>query len=437
MKKNVLAIIKIQTILQQKNKKIIIILFIILITSILKFKEEIIKKKKYDLSELNKNYIEIQKNLNLKFNNKLKNKIRIAIYTFSLKDGGLQKLTSLIIKYFYKIKIYELYLFTKQPKDSNEYIIPENIPRTFINNPRTQNLINQTYKNKIDILIYNFYDVMEIKLLNKLKNIKIIFYIHQCFLYWIYFNFFHFKALYKAYQNSKYVISIIPFENDYLFRKWNISSILLYNFISYEFNSVNPSNLTSKNILMIGRGYDNFKRFELGIKAMKNIIQEIPNCEMKIISIFVFNLQKLINQLNLTNNINFVGYSSKPELHFNNASLHIFPSISESFGMVLCETKIYGIPNIVLGIDYIAAIQGGTIIIYDDKPESIAKEAIKILKNDKYRKELGKEARDSMKKFNNELILQKWNKIILSIYNGDYYYQKLRKQDKKIPQGNT
>ena len=236
---------------------------------------------------MNKNYIEIQKNLNLKFNNKLKNKIRIAIYTFSLKDGGLQKLTSLIIKYFYKIKIYELYLFTKQPKDSNEYIIPENIPRTFINNPRTQNLINQTYKNKIDILIYNFYDVMEIKLLNKLKNIKIIFYIHQCFLYWIYFNFFHFKALYKAYQNSKYVISIIPFENDYLFRKWNISSILMYNFISYEFNSVNPSNLTSKNILMIGRGYDNFKRFELGIKAMKNILQEIPNCEMKIISIFV------------------------------------------------------------------------------------------------------------------------------------------------------
>ena len=38
-----------------------------------------------------------------------------------------------------------------------------------------------------------------------------------------------------------------------------------------------------------------------------------------------------------------------------------------------------------------------------------------------------------MKKFNNELILQKWNKIILSIYNGDNYYQKLREQDKKIP----
>ena len=100
--------------------------------------------------------------------------------------------------------------------------------------------------------------------------------------------------------------------------------------------------------------------------------------------------------------------------------------------MVLRETKIFGIPNIVLGLDYLSVIKGGTIIIYDDKPNSIAKEAIKILKNDTFRKELGDEARESMRKFNNHLTLHKWIKLLLSIVNGENYYQDLRKQDMKI-----
>ena len=58
---------------------------------------------------------------------------------------------------------------------------------------------------------------------------------------------------------------------------------------------------------------------------------------MKIISeIFPFSpLKMLTNNLGLNNNINFAGYSSKPEKFFKNASLHIFTSISESYGLVL------------------------------------------------------------------------------------------------------
>ena len=121
-----------------------------------------------------------------------------------------------------------------------------------------------------------------------------------------------------------------------------------------------------------------------------------------------------------------------PKIYFKNASLHIFPSISESFGLVLSETKIYGIPNILVGIDYISISNGGTIIIYDDSIEAISKESIKILRNDSYRKKLGKEARLIMKNYNNTLILNKWIKLILSIYNGYLYYEKLRNNDKKM-----
>ena len=101
--------------------------------------------------------------------------------------------------------------------------------------------------------------------------------------------------------------------------------------------------------------------------------------------------------------------------------------------MVLVETKIYGIPNILLGLDYIANLKGGTTILYDETPESLAKEAIYILKNKTKIKRLSLFARNSIKKYNNELLLGKWLKLIFSIYKDDYnYYSKLREEGKKI-----
>ena len=141
-------------------------------------------------------------------------------------------------------------------------------------------------------------------------------------------------------------------------------------------------------------------------------------------------LQNLEYNLNLKNNIKFLGYISEPQIFFKNSSLHIIPSIGESFSMFLCEIKIFGIPNILLGLEYLAASSIGTIIIYDDSPELLAKKSINILKDNKYKKLLGEQARLSMKKFNNNLLLKRWIRLILSICNNNY--QKMINYDIKI-----
>lgn len=203
------------------------------------------------------------------------------------------------------------------------------------------------------------------------------------------------------------------------------------NFISYEYKLITPSDLSSKNILMIGRGIDKIKRFELGIEAMKYIVNEIDECTMTIISKINNNHTILVNKLNLTNNIKFVGYYSNPEKYYKHACLHIFPTLVEAFPNILSETLIYGIPNILLGLDYVSNSNGGTIIIYDDSPISIAKIAIKIIKNKRYKKKLGKEARKNMNNFKNDLLLKKWVHLIISIYKGQNYYIKFKNQYKK------
>ena len=140
------------------------------------------------------------------------------------------------------------------------------------------------------------------------------------------------------------------------------------NFITFKYNYVIPSDLSAKEILMVGRSHDKFKRLDLGLLSMEYINNEIPQYEMIVICNITINhnLKMISNILNLTNSIKFVGYTSIPEIYYRNATLHIFPSISESFGLVLSEAKIYGIPSILVGLDYVSISKGGTYIIFDD-----------------------------------------------------------------------
>lgn len=81
-------------------------------------------------------------------------------------------------------------------------------------------------------------------------------------------------------MNSKYIINIIPYENDYIFKQWGIQSIYMNNFMTYEFDKIFSSYLSSK---MIGRGDAKKKRFPIGIEAMEYIKEEIHDIEMIII----------------------------------------------------------------------------------------------------------------------------------------------------------
>ena len=52
------------------------------------------------------------------------------------------------------------------------------------------------------------------------------------------------------------------------------------------------------------------------------------------------------------------------------------------------------------------------------------------VKNNKYKKLLGKQARLSMKRFNNTLLFGRWIRLIISIYNNNY--QKMINENIKI-----
>ena len=331
----------------------------------------------------------------------------------------MERVIALLINLLSKEKYFDIYLITDNRKSEGEYKIPNNTKRLCLSGNQ-QKIFDIIQQEHLDIIVYNFYNKSIINKLNSLNKTKAIIYNHSSFLYWVFRNRFNFdETPYSAYKSSKYVISLIPVENDYLFKKWGINSILMDNPNTFEYDSVKPSFLSGKNIIMIGRSEDPVKRYDLGIRAMSSIIKEIPDCTMTIISEKTLKFQKLIKDLKLDKNVKFTGYQKNIEIYLKNASLHIFPSISECYPMALVETKLFGIPSIICGLDFLSLAKGGTVIIYDDSPDTIGKQAIKILKNETYRRQLGKEARESMKNHKNKIIAKKWIKLLISVYKGD------------------
>ena len=249
-------------------------------------------------------------------------KIKIGYYSRSIRYGGVERVIALLINLLSKEKYFNIYLITDNKKSDGEYKIPNFINRICLSDKK-KNIFDVINEEKLDIIIYNFYNLNVIKQLNSLNKTKTIFYNHSSFLYWVFNKKINFnETIYPAYKNSKYVISLIPFENDYLFKKWGINSILMDNPISFEYDSVKPSSLSNKNIIMIGRIEDPVKRYDLGIKAMSSIIKKIPDRKMKIIADKSKKFINLIKDLKLENNIEFTGFQKNIEIFLNNASLH-------------------------------------------------------------------------------------------------------------------
>ena len=230
-----------------------------------------------DKENFNQKYSTILKTFDY---NLIKKKLRIAVYTLSISGGGRARITSLLLNYLHKIKIFKLYLFTNYCKQKNEFIIPNDTKRVLVKN----NLVKNIEKYKINIFIHQLCDIREIKQLNELQNTKVIFYLHCSIFTFIYSSINYFKKVYNEFKKSKYVINIIPYENDYLFKRWGIRSFYLDNFVTYDYDFVIPSDLSEKIILMVGRAKSKNKRFNLGIEAMKFIIKEVPDSRLNIIS---------------------------------------------------------------------------------------------------------------------------------------------------------
>jgi glycosyltransferase involved in cell wall biosynthesis len=139
------------------------------------------------------------------------------------------------------------------------------------------------------------------------------------------------------------------------------------------------------------------KRFEHAIQAMKSINHQIPDTQLIIIGAgkpqYVRKLKSMIQTLGLKKCIKLVGYVSEKDKEklLKKSWLILGTSIREGWGLAITEAAACGTPSVAYKIpgfkDSIIHRKTG-ILVNTQKPQKLAKSAISLIKNKKFRRQL-------------------------------------------------
>lgn len=172
-------------------------------------------------------------------------------------------------------------------------------------------------------------------------------------------------------------------------------------------------------ILSVGRHVKR-KNFDLVIKGLKRLKEELPNYKIKYYLIgrgnYTIHLKDLVKSLNLNDSVFFLGYCKEKTRNefYKLSDLFVMPSISqkgdvEGFGMVFLEANLFGKP--VIGtysggmIESIIDEETGFLIQPNDM-DSLIQKIDYLIKNPQERERMGQKARQRvLKEYNWNILL--------------------------------
>ena len=175
--------------------------------------------------------------------------------------------------------------------------------------------------------------------------------------------------------------------------------------------------LKNKNIISVSR-LDKGKKIDELIKIYSKL--DIKNSNLYIIGdgSELENLKSLVKELNLSKNVQILGYLNKEKIekYMLKSSLFLMTSISEGLPMVLLEAMSYGVPCIAYetesGVtDIIDNNKNGYIIKNRNENEYIEKVNY-LLKDNKTLKEFSNNSIKKAKEFSKENIIKEWEEIL-------------------------
>jgi len=147
-----------------------------------------------------------------------------------------------------------------------------------------------------------------------------------------------------------------------------------------------PTKKTDYPSIIYFRGIKKYKRPQEALLLFKEIIKEIPNVKLYVVSTGpeINNLLQLTKELNLENYVTFTGRLSEKELAELCASswLNVYTSVAEGWGYSVLEASASGTPTVAYDVPGISdAIEDGLNGIKTKSREGLVEAAIRILKD--------------------------------------------------------
>ena len=383
-------------------------------------KKEVDYKNLIDLKEEkkeNKN----NENKETKILNNKNNRIGVAFVFESVFGNGIGRMLSLICSELAKLDKYDIYLITGKGYGL-DFKFDKKVK--IIRIAGNETLIEQFDKTS-NIKIYALQNVLFPQKINWYKSLnggkKVIGIMHGVYMSSIFTNQTGVYPIWKNNQLFDAYIQVIA-DDYYVNKKLGINnSFFIPNMYTFDASKTPNSNLTYKNLMIMGREADKIKGGYYGIKAMELIAKEVPDSKLYFISsnYKIDFLENLIKELNLTKNIEVLHYTQNVSHYFLNSSVLLCPSLSESYPMVMNEGKAHGLPIVAFNVSYSPPYQKGVILSEIMNYTRMAEESIKLLNDYNYRKKKGEEAKLSLNEFSNKEIVDKWSRLIEILINND------------------
>ena len=177
--------------------------------------------------------------------------------------------------------------------------------------------------------------------------------------------------------------------------------------------------LENERIISVGRLSPEKGYMDL-LKLYKQLVVDNPRWKLDIIGDGKERekLEKYIEKNNLDNNVKLHGFQSREYIDkmLNEASIYLMTSHTESFGIVLIEAMSHGVPCVAYdsaeGAREIINSGDNGYLIKNRSVEAMLMKLNSLINNREERLRIGKQARESVKKFTSDKVCDEWITLI-------------------------
>ena len=410
-----------------KKKKILITIISISIFSIIIIKYfnliRIITKLEENIEEMKTEIDELRENVPIK-------KIKVAFIQDSLYGNGIGRILTVLTELLAKTGLYDVYIITLK-SSVNEFKAYKDVKRIVQQKKNLKTIKELDKENDFQIYVLNN-DVSNYIDMYKSLGKKVVGIFHGVFLSCIFTNNTLIYRQWKRFGLYDSFVQIIA-DDYWIYNKFNFQNVVyIPNLYTFEHTLTPSSNLTYNNVLIVGRIDDVIKGAQYGVRAMGEVLKEVPDAKLTIVSGYhAPNIKNLVKQLNIEKNVDFKQFSYNISEYYLNASVLIVASVSESFPMVMNEGKAHGLPVVAFNVDYSPSFQKGVITVEMFDYEAMGREVAKLLKDYNYRKRKGLEAKLSLDMYKNNETIKSWGQLFKSLLKGENEYRKFQKKIEK------
>ena len=367
----------------------------------------------------------------------------LGTFYHRMYNGGIERVVSRLTD-IWNEGGYNVVLFTDDEANENDYKINPNTVRVVL--PKIQfrsydeyyaravALIGAINEYNIDIMIYHAWEN-----LNKLADVRAVKFTGLPFLMHTHGTFCSslrsndFQYAYRA-ATMPFIfrcVDSVTALNDVDCRWWQSKGLRCYKTVNPIDISpdTTPAKLDGKNVIISAR-IDRGKQIEDVVEIAKLVRREIPGVKFTIIGgcddeIYGQKITDLIEEYGLTDTVETVGYVKDVISYYQSADVMLSTSRFEGFSLALAEGKVCGLPLVCYFLANwdMARNPRGMVNIPQGDICGAAREIVKLLTDDDYRYEMGRQARESGIEFVRTDIGKIWDDIFKDMAENEYHYQ--------------